>query len=191
MKKLRSILMLAALCATLPVALPARAQDVGGETRISPHATVSQVIGDSRVTVVYGRPYVKDPKTGQDRVIWGGLVPYDQVWRTGADEATLLITEKPIAFGATKIPAGVYTLWTLPAKDGSAKLIVNKQVGQWGTGPGTYDPQRDLARIDLKREPLAAPVTQLTIGIGKDPAGGVLKMAWEKTQYSAAFTVAK
>jgi hypothetical protein len=164
---------------------------VGQEARISPHETVSAVIGDGRVTVVYGRPRSADPKTGKIRTIWGGLVPYGEVWRTGADEATLLITQKALSFGGTTIPAGAYTLWTLPSKDG-AKLIINKQIGQWGTGPGSYDAGQDLARIDLKKEVLSAPVSQFAIDVSGTKAGdGVLKLTWEETQFSVGFKVAK
>src|ERR1700728_2923584 len=96
------------------------------QKRISPHETISKVIDGNRVTIVYGRPYTKDPTTGQDRKIWGDLVPYGKVWRTGADEATLLITQKTIVMGDATIPAGAYTLWTVPNEDGTAKLIINK-----------------------------------------------------------------
>jgi len=142
--------------------------------------------------LVYGRPYTKDPKSGEARKIWGGLVPYGKVWRTGADEATLLITQKPIMIGETTVPAGAYTLFTLPAEDGSAKLIINKQVGQWGVGPGAYDEKQDLARIDLKKEALEKPVDQFTMSVGKNPSGGgLIKLMWEDTQYSVAFTGVK
>src|SRR6185436_2161030 len=101
-----------------------------------------------------------------------------KVWRTGADEATLLITQKPIAFGDTTVPAGAYTLFTLPNEDGSAKLVINKQVGQWGIGPGSYDEKLDVARIDLKKEPLEKSVDQFTISVGKNSGGGgVIKLA--------------
>jgi hypothetical protein len=164
----------------------------GQQKRISPHETISKAIDGNRVTIVYGRPYTKDPNTGQNRKIWGELVPYSEVWRTGADEATLLITQKPIMIGEATIPAGAYTLWTLPNEDGSAKLIVNKRVGQWGIGPGSYDQEQDLARIDLKKEALEAPVDQFTISISKNPSGGgLLSMMWEKTAFSAPFTVLK
>jgi hypothetical protein len=172
-------------------ALPLGAQETPKEVRISPHETVSAVIGDGRVTVVYGRPRTADPKTGKIRTIWGGLVPYGEIWRTGADEATLLITQKTLSFGGTSVPAGAYTLWTLPSKDG-AKLIVNKQIGQWGTGPGSYDAGQDLARIDLKKEALKAPVSQFTIDVSGTKAGdGVLKMEWEGTEFSVGFKVGK
>src|SRR5580692_4666777 len=185
MNTLKSILIIGMLAIGL---LPSMAQ----QKRMSPHETVSAVIDRDRVMLVYGRPYTKSPRTGEVRKIWGGLVPYGEVWRTGADEATLLITQKPIVFGATVIPAGAYTLWTLPTADGSAKLIVNKQIGQWGVGPGSYDDSQDLARIDLKPETLTAPVDQFTMAIAKNPdGGGILKMSWENTQFSAAFTVQK
>jgi hypothetical protein len=127
MNKFKSILTIGAIVLST---LPLMAQ----QKRVSPHETTSAVIDGNRVTVVYGRPYTKDPHTGEMRKIWGGLVPYGKVWRTGADEATLLITQKPIMFGDTAVPAGVYTLFTLPQEDGAAKLIINKQVGQWGVG---------------------------------------------------------
>ena len=138
---------------------PGTAQQVRPARR-SPHDTISTVIGDrrtgNRVTIVYGRPYTKDPRTGEERKIWGTLVPYGKVWRTGADEATLFITQRPIMFGQVTIPAGAYTLFTLPAEDGTAKLIFNKQLGQWGL---QYDEKQDLARVDLKKEALQSPST--------------------------------
>jgi len=185
MNKIKSLLVVAAL---LVCALPLMAQ----QKRVSPHETVSAVIDGGRVTLVYGRPYTKDPKSGEARKIWGGLVPYGKVWRTGADEATLLVTQKPIVIGETTVPAGAYTLFTLPAEDGSAKLIINKQVGQWGVGPGAYDEKQDLARVDLKKEALEKPADQFTMSVGKNPAGGgLIKLMWEDTQYSVAFTGVK
>jgi hypothetical protein len=182
MNQLKSILVIAAILANT---LPLMAQ----RQRVSPHDTISAVIDGNRVTVVYGRPFTKDPKSGEARKIWGGLVPYGKVWRTGADEATLLITQKPIVFGDTTVPAGAYTLFTLPQEDGSAKLIINKQLGQWGL---QYDEKQDQARIDLKKDALEKPLDQFAIAISKNPAGGgVLRLMWEDTQYSSAFTVQK
>ncbi|HEY9508706.1 MAG TPA: DUF2911 domain-containing protein [Verrucomicrobiae bacterium] len=157
--------------------------------RPSPPDTAGAVIDGSRVTVYYSRPHTKNPRNQEVRKIWGALVPYGKVWRTGANEATLLVTQKPLVFGETTIPAGAYTLWTLPQEDGSAKLIISKEIGQWGT---QYDESKDLARIDLKKETLDAPVEQFTMKIERNPAGGgLLKMAWENTQFSAPFTVQK
>src|ERR1022692_3804676 len=179
------------LATTLLGALPSLAQQkrVASSGGNSPHETTGAVIDGNRVTITYGRPYTKDPKSGEARKIWGGLVPYGKVWRTGADEATLLITQKTLVFGDTTIPAGAYTLFTLPQEDGTAKLIVNKQLGQWGL---QYDEKQDLARIDLKKDALEKPLDQFAMAISKNPAGGgVLKLSWEDTQFSAAFTVQK
>jgi hypothetical protein len=167
-------------------ALPAMAQ----QKRLSPHETISSVIDGNRVTIVYGRPYTKAPKTGEMRKIWGGLVPYGKIWRTGADEATLLITQKPIVIGDTTVPAGAYTLFTLPTEDGKAKLVINKQLGQWGL---QYDEKQDLARVDLTREAVDTAVDQFTMSVGanKGAGGGIIKLIWENTQFSVAFTVQK
>jgi hypothetical protein len=188
---------LACLLAALFGALPLAAQ----QKRVSPHETISAVIDGSRVMIVYGRPYSKDPKSPDPsnpviRKIWGGLVPYGQIWRTGSDEATLLITQKPIAMGDFQIPAGAYTLWTLPNADGSAKLIVNKQIGQWGINPRdpkqVYDEALDVGRVDLKSDTLDKPVNEFTMAISRNPSGGgILKLSWETTQYSVPFTVVK
>src|SRR4029077_19753942 len=86
--------------------------------RVSPHETITANIDGSDVTIVYGRPYTKDPKAGTPRKIWGELVPFGKVWRTGADEATLLTAETALYIGGTKIPAGTYSLFTLPEQSG-------------------------------------------------------------------------
>jgi hypothetical protein len=183
MKRTISILTLVAI--TMLGAAPLMAQ----QKRLSPHETISAVIDGNRVTVIYGRPYSKSPKTGEMRKIWGGLVPYGKVWRMGADEATLLITQKPIVMGGTTIPAGAYTLFMLPEENGASKLIINKQIGQWGL---QYEEMEDLARIDLQKTALDKPVDQFTIAITKEPSGGgALKLMWENTEFSVPFTVAK
>jgi hypothetical protein len=180
-----------------PQAQPAPTPTPGSQVRPaaparrSPHETISAVIGErrtgNRVTIVYGRPFTKDPRTGEPRKIWGGLVPFGKVWRTGADEATLFITQKAISVGEVAIPAGAYTLFTLPAEDGAAKLIFNRQIGQWGT---QYDEAQDFARVDLKKEVLEAAVDQFTMAVENNPAGGgIVKLMWENTQYSLPFTV--
>jgi hypothetical protein len=183
MNKIKQSLIVATLAAI--TAFPALAQ----QKRVSPHETISAVIDGNRVTVVYGRPYSKDPKTSDIRKIWGGLVPYGQVWRTGADEATLLVTQQPIEIGGTTIPAGAHTLFTLPQGDGGSKLIISNQVGQWGT---QYDEKQDFARVDVTKGPLDKTVDQFTMAVEKNPSGGgVIKLMWENTQLSAAFTTKK
>jgi hypothetical protein len=181
----KTIAFLAVIATFALSALPLLAQ----QKRLSPHETISTVVDGCRVTIVYGRPYSKNPKTHEDRKIWGGLVPYGQVWRTGADEATLLITQKPLVLnGMTTIPAGVYTLYTLPNEDGTAQLIINKQIGQWGT---QYDHAEDLARVNLTKEATNQPVDQFTITLNKTPGFGVIRLAWENTDYTVSFAVQK
>jgi hypothetical protein len=174
-----------ALIAALVVlgALPMFAQP---KNRVSPQATVTADIDGNNLKIVYSRPYSKDPKSGEIRKIWGKLVPYGKVWRTGANEATLLTVTQPIVLGGTEIPAGTYSLYTLPVEEGASKLIINKQTGQWGT---QYDEKQDLARVDLTKTALDKTVDQFTIVIEKAPAsGGIIKLTWENTQYSIAFT---
>ena len=153
--------------------------------RVSPHETVSATVGDAKITIVYGRPYTKDPKSGEKRKIWGGLVPFGKVWRMGADEATLFTTDKEVSIGGTAVAAGSYSLYLWP-EEGSAKLIVNKQTGQWGT---KYDENQDLVRINLTKQTLEKPVDQFTIVLDKTMADGVLKLMWENVQYSASIAV--
>ena len=158
--------------------------------RVSPMAATGGVIDGNRATIYYSRPFTKDPKTGEMRKIWGGLVPFGQVWRMGANEATLLVTQMPLEMGGITVPAGASTLFLLPMEDGTAKLIVNGQVGQWGT---QYDEKQDVGRIDLKAEKLEDAVDQFTMALAKTPnaPGGTLKMMWENTQYSLPFTIKK
>jgi len=171
----------------LPALLLALAPLAAQQKKVSPHETVNATVAGANLKVVYGRPYTKDPKTGEPRKIWGGLVPFGKVWRTGADEATLFTTDKALEMSGTTIPAGTYSLFTLPEENG-AKLIVNKQTGQWGT---RYDESQDLARIDLKKQALDDPADQFTISVEEKNDGGELKLMWENTAYSAAFKVKK
>jgi len=171
--------------ALLLAAAPLVAQE---KARVSPRETVTATVDGNEMTIVYGRPYMKDPKSGEARKIWGALVPNGKVWRLGADEATLLTTKKDIEIAGTSVPAGTYSLFLLPAENG-AKLIVNKQTGQWGT---KYDEAQDLARIDLKKGTVEKPAEQFTITIEKnDGGGGQLKMMWESTSYWALFSTKK
>lgn len=181
MKTLSSLLVLPTLCLLVATL---RAEE---KPRVSPHEKVTATVDGNAMIVVYGRPYTKDPKSGEPRKIWGGLVPYDKVWRMGADEATLLTTDKAIEMGGKQIAAGTYSLFLLPEENGGAKLIVNKQTGQWGT---KYDESQDVARIDLKKGSLEKPADQFTIAIEQnDGSGGEFKLMWEKTSYSTLFSV--
>jgi hypothetical protein len=169
----------------------ARVNSSGGK---SPHETTGAVIGDrrtgNRVTITYGRPYSKDPKSGELRKIWGGLVPWGKADRLGSDEATLLLTQKPIVFGTTTIPPGAYTLYIVPSESGPTKLAFSSNLGKWGV---PVDESHDVARVDLTKTTLDKSVDQLTISVENDSAtgGGVLRIKWETTEFSAPFTVAK
>jgi Protein of unknown function (DUF2911) len=152
------------------------------KARPSPAGTAEFAFADGKkVTIAYSRPYAKG------RTIYGGLVPFDKVWRTGANEATSLKTDVDLDINGTKVPAGSYTIYTLPSS-GAWKLIVNKQTGQWGT---EYDEKQDLARIDMKSSALPAPVEQFTIGFAKSGAGANLNLDWEKTRASVMVKEAK
>src|SRR4051812_3293988 len=173
----------------LVVALLAPAAANAQQKRLSPHETISTVVDGNRVTVSYGRPYSKDPKSGEPRKIWGKLVPWGKAWRMGADEATLLTTQKPIILGDQEIPAGAYTLYMVPDESGTSKIAVSKNVGGWGV---PVDEKNDLVRIDLKKEPLDKPTDQFAMSLDKNPdGGGVLKLFWEDSQYSVPFKVKK
>jgi hypothetical protein len=163
-----------------------RAASTGG---VSPHETTSAVIDGCRVSITYGRPFTKDPKTGEPRKIWGGLVPWDKAWRMGSDEATVLITQQPLMFGDTMVPAGAYTLYAIPSESGTSKLAISKNLGAWGV---PVNEKNDLARVDMKKEAAENKDDQFTVAVAKGPSGGgMIKLMWEDTQFTAAFTVKK
>ena len=117
-------------------------------------------------------------------MIFGNVVPWNQVWRTGANQATVFETSADLVVAGTTVPAGKYTLWTLPAATGW-KLIINRNTGQWGTD---YNPQYDLARLDMKVETLSQPVEQFTIALYGSGKNRVLALSWERTMASVAFS---
>jgi hypothetical protein len=179
---MRTLKIALAALAAAAAAMPAPAQ----QARKSPHETVSRVLGDNRVTITYGRPHTKDPSTGAPRVIWGGLVQWDQAYRLGADEATILTTQKPIMIGSVLVPAGAYTLYMIPSQSGVSKLAISKRIGAWGV---PVDEDHDLGRAELKASPLENGPDQLTIGIDKDGSGGgTIRIDWANTRYSVAVT---
>jgi hypothetical protein len=178
MTKSKFALVLSAV--TMVAGLTAQAQQQGSQMP-SPHDTTSTRVGGKLVAVYYGRPFAKG------RVIWGGLVPWEQAWRLGANEATTLIAQAPVVIGGTTVPAGAYTLYMVPSATGISKLAISKTIGAWGI---PVDEKNDLARVDLKKDDLAAPVEQLTLTLGKAGSGAVLKIAWEKSQYSVDISAA-
>ena len=149
-----------------------QAQGVQPQDRPSPPGSAEMRLNSQKIDLTYGRPSMRGRK------IFGGLIPYGQVWRTGANEATSFVTEANIIIGGARVPAGAYTLYTLPQESGW-KLIINKQTGQWGT---TYNPSQDLARVDMQVEHLTAPVEQFTMTLSqRSQDAGVLRMEWERT----------
>jgi hypothetical protein len=156
---------------------PAAAQQ---KPPLSPPGQAAATIGAATITIDYARPSMRGRK------IMGELVPYDKVWRTGANAATTLKTSAALDLGGTLVPAGTYTLYTLPGEK-AWTLIINKQTGQWGT---QYDQAQDLARVGLKVEATAAPVEQFTITLtGTGAAAGLLAMEWENTRLTIPFAV--
>ena len=147
----------------------------------SPPGEASVTFADGKtVTIKYSRPSMRGRK------IYGGLVPYDQVWRTGANAATSLSTDVDLDIGGATVPKGNYTLYSLPSQNGW-KLIISKQTGQWGT---VYNQSQDLARVDMKVGQLASGLETFTISF--DKTGGdsaTLKVDWENT--TASVTVSE
>jgi Protein of unknown function (DUF2911) len=143
--------------------------------RPSPPGSADCTVKGKKVTINYSRPSMKGRK------IMGELVPYGKVWRTGANEATALTTAADLNIGGTKVPAGAYTLYTLPSAD-TWKLIINKQTGQWGT---VYKQDQDLARVDMTKTEIAVPVEQFTIALDQASNDSCnLSLEWEKTRLS-------
>lgn len=159
----------------------AREQAGTGVGILSPRDTVKVGnAGGAALTIDYGRP----AKRGRT-VVGGLLVPYGEVWRTGANAATQFRTDKALDFGGTVVPAGFYTLWSLVTPTGW-KLIVNSETGQWGTA---HNPAKDLYSLDMKVSTLSQVVERFTISIEPSATGGTLNLDWDTTRASIAFTV--
>src|SRR5262245_48617175 len=165
--------------AGLATGFAAREQAGAGLGVLSPRDSV--VLGNvagAALWIDYGRP----AKRG--RTVFGGVVPYGEVWRTGANAATQFKTDKALDFGGTVVPAGFYTLWTLPTSVGW-KLIVNSETGQWGTA---HKPEKDLFTMDMQLSALPQVVERFTISVEPSATGGVLHLDWDTTRASIAFT---
>jgi len=148
---------------------------------LSPRDTVRAAVGSAQLLVDYGRP------RRRGRVIFGDVVPYGAVWRTGANAATGFTTTKDVVINGVTVPAGDYTLWTVPEANGG-QLIINSQTKQWGT---EYDASKDFAKVPLQQEKLSEPLEQFTITIVPDSTGtsAVLHMDWEQTRFTATIAV--
>jgi Protein of unknown function (DUF2911) len=147
--------------------------------------------GPAKIAIDYGQPHLR----GRDVIGMPGVVPWDSVWRTGANMSTQLTAEVDMTIGNTFIPRGIYTLFSLPTRTGW-KLVVSKDVLQWGTD---YDPSKDFARIDLRQRSLAEPIESLTFWLVPTPEAatsttfphGVLKFAWGRTELSTDWRVGR
>ncbi len=142
--------------------------------QLSPRDTARATIGGAVVWIDYSRP----SRRGRD--IFGALEPWNKVWRTGANAATQFSTPVDLVIGGATVPAGKYTLWTLPTPTGW-KLIINKQTGQWGT---EYKPEQDLVRVDAKVETVATPIEQFTIAFEPAAAPAAITFTWDRVRYS-------
>jgi hypothetical protein len=139
----------------------------------SPAATTTVAFGDKQVRISYHAPSM------HGRQIFGGLVPLGQVWRAGANQATLLHTDVDLTIGSLTVPKGDYSLYVLPGEK-EWTLIVTTQTGQWGITHGggtTEDPAKDLGRVAMRLSKPSAPVDTFAITLAKDS----LSMAWENT----------
>lgn len=141
---------------------------------LSPADSVVADVGGAAVRIEYSRPW----KRGRE--IFGGLVPWDAVWRTGANNPTTLATDRDLVIGGTRVPAGTYVIWTLPSAAGW-KLILSTNTGE---DAGQYIESADLARIDLTSESLDTPVEQFTLAIEPGAGGAVLRLSWDLTAAS-------
>ena len=164
------MLFVAVMVAILAAGISAQEQ---AKAPASPPGTASVSFADGKtVTIDYSRPSMRNRK------IFGGLVPYGEVWRTGANSATSLKTDVDLTIGGASVPAGNYTLYSIPSESGW-KLIINKQTGQWGT---SYDEKQDLARVDMKVSSNATPTEQFTISLNKTGgSSATLKLDWAST----------
>ena len=166
------------------IMLIAAATDLRAQQRpaLSPRDSVTLTLDTNTINVIYGRPSMRGRK------IMGQLVPWNLVWRTGANQATHLWTSFDMMLGGVPVPRGLYTFWTLPSPTGWT-MIVNKQTGQWGTA---YDPSQDLVRFDAPVAQLPAPVDTFTIVLqATGKTSGVLKLLWESTSVSVPFEKAE
>ncbi|HEY5916129.1 MAG TPA: DUF2911 domain-containing protein [Chryseolinea sp.] len=140
----------------------------------SPQATATGKIGAANVKIVYSQP------SARGRQIMGGLVPYGEVWRTGANEATTIEFDKPVKIEGKDLAAGKYALFTIPGEN-EWTIIINKDIKQWGAFK--YKQEDDVLRVPVKPAKTSAPVETFNITVGKDD----IQLKWENT--AVAFKV--
>jgi len=131
------------------------------------------------IEITYSRPYKNE------REIFGALVPYNQWWRTGANEATTIELSRDISFAGETLKAGFYSLVTFPG-EASWQIVFNKKIPDWGT---SYFPEEDVLRVEGKVEALPEVVEQFTIDFSEENGSPVLIIAWDKTKVTTPFSV--
>ena len=146
---------------------------------LSTRGRFTGVVHGAQITVDYGQP------SKRGREVFGALVPWNEVWRTGANQATHLTTDRDLVIGELDVPAGTYTLYTIPTPTGGT-LIINRQTGQNGT---TYNEDQDLGRVDMQITALPQTVELFTILAAEAGSEGRLQLLWDKTALSVPFTV--
>jgi hypothetical protein len=146
---------------------------------MSPRDTVRASVSGASLMIDYGRP------SKRGRTVFGDVVPWGSVWRTGANAATQFRTDRALEMGGVVIPAGFYTLWSIPTQSGWS-LVINGETGQWGTD---HKDARDLFRIPLQVGTLPRPVETFTISVTPAGQGGTLNLDWDTTHASVPFTV--
>jgi hypothetical protein len=158
-----------------PGSMPETSAPQGAPAKPSPPATATVSLNGKTITIKYSAPSMRGRK------IMGELVPYGKVWRTGANEATSFVTDANLKVGTLSVPAGSYTLFTLPNAT-QWLLIVNKQTGQWGL---TYDETKDLGRTPMKANTLSSPQEKMSISFENTSGNStVLHIRWENTDQS-------
>jgi len=168
-KSLIAVLFILSLCA-----ITTAQQDKS--KRPSPPAQAQCKFSDGKtITIDYSSPRAKGRK------IFGDLVPYGEVWRTGANDATTFVTAVNLTAEGKDIPAGSYTIFTIPAQD-KWTLIINKHTGEWGI-PYKYESE-ELARVPMTVSKTSAPVENFTIDLNQSGGNCTLQMSWENTQAS-------
>ncbi len=150
------------------------AQMGGGKASPAESATCD-LGGGKSIKTAYSSPRMKGRK------IYGGLVPFGEVWRTGANEATTFVASSDVVVGDKTVPAGSYTIFTVPTAD-KWTLIINKKTGEWGI-PYKYESD-ELVRVDMKVSKLPAPVENFTLAYDKSGSVCTLHMDWETTRAS-------
>ena len=149
---------------------------MGGGSRPSPAASASCDLGGGKtIKTNYSSPRMKGRK------IYGGLVPFGEVWRTGANEATTFVTSSEVEVGGKTVPAGSYTIFTVPNEE-KWTLIINKKTGEWGI-PYKYASD-ELARVDMKVSSLPSPVEDFTISYEKMGDSCTMQLDWATTRAS-------